>query len=74
VASIGSVLARLPKACAQRRTWVLFTTPAGSPAAARLAAATVSKPPVASTATASGGKGARRAITASRPLRRPGAG
>ena len=49
-ASIGSVLARLPRACAKERTWAGFTTTTGSPAAARLAATTVSKPPVASTA------------------------
>jgi len=43
--SIGSVLARLPNACAKERTWAGFTTTTANPAAERLAATTVSYPP-----------------------------
>jgi len=56
VASIGSVLARLPKARAKARTRAGLTTTTGRPAAANEAAASVSYPPVASIPMAFGGQ------------------
>ena len=53
-ASIGSVLARCPSALAKDEICAGLTTTIGSPAAAKAAAATVSKPPVASNATICG--------------------
>src|SRR5271156_5701609 len=66
-ASIGSVFARLPRASANARTCAGLTTITGKPAAPRLAATTVSNPPVASTATALTPSGAIFAISASNP-------
>jgi hypothetical protein len=66
-ASIGSVLARLPTARAKALTCAGLTTTTGRPAAHRLAATTVSKPPVASTATVFGESGLSRPTRASSP-------
>ena len=66
-ASIGSVFARLPSAWAKARTCAGLTTTTGSPAAPRPAATTLSRPPVASTATSAGASGRSRSISASMP-------
>ena len=66
-AGIGSVLARLPSAWAKARTWAGSTTTIGSPALARPAATTASKPPVASIATSFGDKALSRATRSSIP-------
>src|SRR5438045_8077456 len=66
-ASIGSVLARLPRALAEARTCAGLTTTTGRPAPARPAATTVSKPPVASIATSVGDRAFSRATRSSIP-------
>src|SRR5690606_34836382 len=53
-ASIVSVLARLPSALAKERTCAGLTTTTGRPAAESSATASVSSPPLASSATRSG--------------------
>src|SRR5579871_3200951 len=66
-ASIGSVFARWPIALAKERTWAGLTMTTGSSAEARAAAATVSKPPVASKATIRGEMALSRLISCSSP-------
>ena len=66
-ASIGSVLARLPRAIAKARTCAGLTITTGRQALARPAATTVSKPPVASIATNTGDKVLSQATRSSIP-------
>ncbi len=66
-ASIGSVLARLPRASAKARTCAGLITATGSLAAASPAATTVSNPPVASIATICGGQAANLRTSSSIP-------
>jgi hypothetical protein len=66
-ASIRSVLARWPSEAAKARTRAGLTTTTGKPAAAKLAATTVSNPPVASTATSCAQTGLSSSIKSSMP-------
>ena len=66
-ASIGSVWARLPSACAKWRTCAGLSTTTGSPAAPSAAATTVSYPPVASTPIHRGAIPPSRTTSSSRP-------
>lgn len=67
-ASMASVFARCPAALAKARILAGSTMMTGRPAAASVAATTVSKPPVASTITRAGLRGPSRAMRRSRPL------
>ena len=67
LASIASVLARVPMALAKSRAWRGLITATGILAAARAAARGVSRPPVASRTTKVGPSGLRRATRAAMP-------